>query len=740
MSKLKMNIVYFVVLLGGIVALGKMFSTRIMLNTYYLGKIPNDTVITIENRTFEIIKQVQKGKRGNIFADDSKTLLLSTVYIYDIYWNPSKVRNDSNIALFINNLDSLSILLHKINPKWTAKQYADTLKNSLNQYQEAVRKSKSKDSVVSKEGKITKAKWDSRAGILIKRSNINSQATWVRTRDIAPIDSLFKKWQGNSSFRGGFKKDIQEVRRLLKGGYPRTVLGRFYTVSDVKRRDSLAFDRGLEGYYDSLLSGELVDCKQLEVNGNVMVNLPHSKERIPHDGWDITLTLNKDIQRIARNALENQLKNCSAKWGSVVVMEVKTGEIKAIANLNRIGDRYEETSEHTIAESYEPGSTFKLITLLAALEKGVDTSDIVECEAGADGKPRYFSLKHAFAISDNQGLYHAALKKYPNLKEFVKGLKTMPLGKDLHIEIKNAGKMRMETLNKKTNVDYSNITHGYSISLPPIYMLAYYNAIANNGVYVKPRLVKSLSFSNQSPTIYETEIIDKQFCSPRVVKLAQGCLEAVVTEGSGRRGQGKFYQEAVKAGQTNVKPLIAGKTGTAFIYDNEQKKYTNIKNSSFIGYFPAEMPEYTCLVFISETTADASSIAVPVCKEIADKLVTYRKEITDGNQRKNPAEYLPSKSIGFENDISLIYKQLGCKLKIPDNAKLITVFNNGTNLAVSPNNLKTNDLNTLLEGTSARDAVYILEKRGYQTAVFGRGKVKNVSITGNKAKIELTNE
>jgi cell division protein FtsI (penicillin-binding protein 3) len=538
---------------------------------------------------------------------------------------------------------------------------------------------------------------------------------------------LFKDWRG-SAFRGGCQKDRKEVRRQLTGGYPSSVLGTYKKDRGEKQYSY----RGIEGYYDSLLAGEVVNKRILKVN-DVTVRLKENKRISPANGHSIMTSIDNDIQRVTRDALKKRLLiDPMATWGCALVMEVKTGQIKAIVNLNKHQNVCEEMTDHATTESFEPGSTFKLITLLAALESGkADTGMLVKCEKGT------YSLRRAFAISDNEGLYHAAKKGYSNIHAFGEALTKMGLHKDLKIETANAKTPKLTSITKQ-EIDYKNITHGYSINTPPIYMLAYYNAVANNGVYVKPTLIKAIVLPNGKIVKNKADTIQKQLCSPRTIQLAQSCLEAVVTEGTAKKAQDNRYKTGKANNEENIRPLIAGKTGTAFIYDEKSRSYLHgIKNSSFIGYFPAENPKYTCLVFVSRTMLDAGSIAVPVCKEIAEKLNDY-DEILLNKPNDVKKTRTPADASGYGKDMAMIYRELAIDVKsaTSTNNYVTAVRDADSTIVFREKDLKTNLLQSIRKAT-AKDAAHILEKHGFKVQIRGVGKVNDVLIRGKLAIVLL---
>ena len=370
---------------------------------------------------------------------------------------------------------------------------------------------------------------------------------------------------------------------------------------------------------------------------------------------------------------------------------------------------------------------------LQALMAICSAGDLVDCEKGV------FSLGRAFEISDNDGLYNAARIAYNDkMDDFYKGLEKMGLQEDLDIEVANAKTpiLRSKTL---TRADFKNVTHGYSVAVPPIYMLAYYNAIANHGVYVRPRLIKAIQSPEGKIEMTNPVVVKEKICSQKTIEKVRGCLERVVMYGTARRIRDDNYFNQLKDSTIQARPLIAGKTGTAFIYDEKTRQYSNVKNSSFIGYFPADNPKYTCMVLIKGTTLDAGYVSAPACKVIAEKLVTNLNEFDINNKRN--IYNVPTCRVGYFQDLALIYDQLGIKADYKGKNDYVMVERSedktGSVLFVP---VAQGQQIPSMRGMTAKDAAYLLKKKGYQVCLKGRGKVSTISISGKTANVYLTND
>jgi cell division protein FtsI (penicillin-binding protein 3) len=415
------------------------------------------------------------------------------------------------------------------------------------------------------------------------------------------------------------------------------------------------------------------------------------------------------LQDVAENALMKQLISHDAKKGTVVLMEVETGEIKALANLvlNERDKTYNETYNLAVGEAFEPGSTFKIASLMVAMEDGtLDKVDSVEIGDGwtmFHGKTMkdshlidedgWLTPEECLVFSSNVGISRIIYDNYTGRAwDFYNGLTDMfPMeatGIEIHGE-PNPG------IKNPDNRNWSMVTLpwmsiGYEMTITPLQMLTFYNAIANDGVMVKPQLVKYISEAGRMTETFEPEVIKKSICSEKTLKMARQYLEGVVEWGTARNIKNDIYK-------------IAGKTGTAKV--NENGVYIPKYNASFAGYFPASNPKYSCIVVIYQPNDGhyyATQVAAPVFKEIAD--IVYATEINIHPEKKRDEHLLiadgkrvsrPTTNV----DSTLSYAEFMKKKTIPD-----------------------------VKGMSASDAIYLLENMGLTVRVKGRGLVKKQSL------------
>jgi cell division protein FtsI (penicillin-binding protein 3) len=425
------------------------------------------------------------------------------------------------------------------------------------------------------------------------------------------------------------------------------------------------------------------------------------------DGYDIISTIDVYIQDIAHHALLKQLQLYNADHGCVVVMETKTGKIKAISNLGKSKDSsYYETENYAIRESHEPGSTYKLADLMALLDdKKVDTSAVYDSHGGIitysgkkvrdshDGGYGKISLARGFEVSSNTVLVQAVYNNYKNNpKQFVNHLNEYGLNKQLGLSIKGEGYPYVPQPGDKhwSAISLPWMAFGYGVSITPLQTLTYYNSVANNGVMVKPQFVSEIREWNKVIKKFNTEVINPKVCSQETLLKLKAILENVVKKGTGSKLYSKDFS-------------MAGKTGTA--QANYAKNGGSEKHyiSSFVGYFPADQPKYSCIVVVhnpdsSKNNYYGADVAGPVFKRIAQKIFT---DVPSTNAIKN----LNKKSAVQEKNYAMFDEK------------------SNQNLTVIPN----------VKGMAGMDAVALLENLDIKVKVIGIGKVKKQSLKPGEA-------
>lgn len=514
---------------------------------------------------------------------------------------------------------------------------------------------------------------------------------------------------------------------------------------------------GLEGAFDSVLVG--VSGKRLmqRIAGDVWRPINDENEVEPKDGSDLYTTIDVNIQDVAEHALLKTLVKNNASHGCAVLMEVKTGEIKAIANLTRNkkdSSQYSESYNYAIGYPTEPGSTFKLASLLALIDEyGVSLDEIVNV---GNGECMYFDRKmkdsHApktntltvqqiFETSSNVGVSKLITKYFSkNPQLFVNKLNAFHLNEKLGLSIPGEGVPRVKQTKDKdwygTTLPWMSI--GYESLITPLQTLTLYNSIANNGKMVKPRFVKEIKRNSKVEKKFETEVVSEQVVKPETVAKARQMMEGVVQSGTGKGLNITAFKVGGKTGTAQIAKIGAktekGKSAYGEVGDRTYQ-------ASFVGYFPAENPLYTCIVIINSPSNGiyyGGLVAGPVFKEISEKVysssVDFIQPVNAGEKlitnvpatikTKNNELLSVCKSFSIPNQSyadknQYVSKQQNDSLKI---TLIATNLEQYLKKGIVPN----------LQGLSAKDVLFLLENNGLQVKIFGIGTVKTQSVEAGK--------
>ena len=498
--------------------------------------------------------------------------------------------------------------------------------------------------------------------------------------------------------RGGIIVDPQTVRVHPIGQIAERTIG-----YDKLNEEGIRKQVGIEGAFGKYLNGKDGKILKQKIAKGQWKPIRDVNEVDPQDGYDVISSIDVFIQDIAHHALLKQLQEYKAEHGCVVVMETKTGQIKAISNLGKdpISGNYYETENYAIKEAHEPGSTFKLVDLIALLDdKKVDTSKVYDSKGGViiirgdkvrdshEGGYGKISLAKGFEVSSNTVMVQAVYENYRNNpKQFVDRIDRMGLNKPLGLPIQGEGKPKIPQPTDKTwsATSLPWMAFGYGVAVTPLQTLTLYNAIANNGEMVKPQFVSEIKEWNKTIKKYDKEVINPKICSDETIKKVKAVMQNVVKRGTAK---GLYSKDFSMAGKTGTAAAGYGKNG------GSDKYYI----SSFVGYFPAENPKYSCIVVVHKPDASKNNyygadVAGPVFKRIAQKIFT---DAPSTNEIKN----IDQKIAIQENN----YKEHDPKAREVKNT--------------IPN----------LKGMSGMDAVAILGNLGIKVKVKGIGKVKSQSI------------
>ena len=488
---------------------------------------------------------------------------------------------------------------------------------------------------------------------------------------------------------------------------------------------------GVEGAFDKDLAGKNgVAVKQRLTGGDwIIVDGPNSVES--SDGNDVVTTLDLDLQDVATSALRNQLRKNDADHGCAVLMEVATGNIKAIANLGLQSDGdYHETYNYAIGESTEPGSTFKLPSLMAAIEDGViDTSDIVDTGNGTvkfydqiirDTKEHgRLTVKQVFEESSNVGTSKLIYEHYKNNpKDFVNRLYAMRLNKTLDIQLKGEGEPLIRYPGDKlwSGLTLPMMSHGYEVQLTPLQILTFYNAVANDGKMMRPLFVSAIIRNGRVLKSYEPEVIINSIASRSTIRKAKKMMEGVVERGTATNLRNPNYK-------------IAGKTGTAQIARDKFGYKTGGRKSysaSFVGYFPAENPLYSCIVVVNSPSNGVyfgNVVAGTVFKEISDKVYAtrfFRDYKPENKEDIKPSA--PDAGNGFRADINEVLKNLDVRYRRTADDDWVATHESGDTVRLAGVKIQ-QGLVPDVRGMSLRDAIYLLENTGLRVRYSGKGRV-----------------
>ncbi len=650
-----------------------------------------------------------EASRGNIFSSDG-CLLATSVPIFELRMDV--ISEPVSNKIFYEKLDSLSLRLDQTFSHRSKNEWRASLKNARN----------------SKERYF-----------LIARKVNYSTLKEVRT---FPIFKMGK-------YKGGLIV-LQQSRREL----PFKNLAQRTIGYDRKSNKPL----GIEGAFNKDLQG--VSGKRLmqKIAGGVYKPINQDNEIEPQDGNDVITTLDANIQDVAHHALEKQLRAQNAHHGCAILMEVKTGAIKAMVNLSRVDSgSYAETFNYAIGEGTEPGSTFKLASIMAAVEDGyTDLDEIVDTEGGRktyaggyvmkdshDGGYGKITVKQVFEKSSNVGTSNIIMKYYKKQpQKFIDRLYSFGIHKPLGIALPGEATPYIKDTKSKlwSGLSLPLMSIGYEEKLTPLQTLNFYNTVANNGKMMRPQFVREIRAKGQLIKSFPPEVINPAICSQSTIDKAREMMEGVVKNGTATFLRTAPYQIAAKTGTAQI---ALGNKG----YTQDGKK---TYMASLCGYFPAKDPLYSIIIVVSAPSKAAyygNEVAGPVFREIADKVYSNSKEIHKPLQvdTARAIVHVPFVKSGKKSDVQVIAKVLSLKTAITDeNANYVWAQINKETFQLKGLATKESEVPQLV-GMGLRDALTILENQKITVKVIGRGVIKKQSLAagtrvmkGAKITIELS--
>ncbi len=676
---LRVSVIYIIIAIVSVLILNQIWYLQFAKGSTWREKANKITYKT----------EVVKATRGNICDEDGAPIITS-VKLYDIAID-TKYLSDSVYNLYV---DSLARDLYTYFPK-----------KSYNFYRERLKKGHKKGN-----------------RRLILQRNINYEEL-----KIVKEFSMFKL----GYMKGGLIAIPKQKRHKIYNEMAKRTLGYVSEKSGDKQSKEKKLI-GIEGFYNDYLKGVEGKRHVQKIGGGKYIPVNFDKHLKPRNGMDVITTIDVNVQDAAESSLRKQVEEQEADFGCAIVMEVKTGYIKAIANIGKYKGKYIEDYNYAIGRKMSPGSTFKTATFLAALEDGKisDFNDMYNTTK--KGFMRFhnrtlkddhgcgtISLGKVLEQSSNIGTALLVNKYYKdNPQEYLDRIRKFHLMDKTGIDIYGEPKPLIRTLDSKywSKVSLTWLSFGYESELTPLQILTFYNAIANGGKMMKPQLVQRIESEGKVIESFDPKVIDEAIASKSNIDSIKVLLENVVKRGTARNLKDAPY-------------TIAGKTGTAIV-DPSAKKFPNHR-ASFAGYFPAEDPQYSIIVVINRPRKGSiygNRAAGNVFKAIGNKI--YAKHINippkdnyaSDSIKTNPPTYV----IGNSQDVANAYESIGYKASKPQSEWIISLPESDTvsfkKRAINPTTIPD------FKGMNLKDAVYIAEKMGLKFKIVGKGKITKQSI------------
>ena len=690
------SVIAIVMSLIALAVLGKTIYTMTAKRSYWM------EVASLQKKDSVKVKPT----RGNILSCDGQ-LMASSLPEFKVYMDFNALKEAGNDTAFVDSIAYISKGLNNIFPEKSASEFKKHLMEGFHK--------------MSKHWPI----WD-------ERIDYN---TFKEIQSL-PIFHL-------SKFKSGFHWDEFNARRRPFGSLAQRTVGDMFGAKDTARC-------GLELSYDSLLRGTDGIIHRRKVR-NKFLNITDTP---PIDGADIVTTIDVSMQDLAERALIDELKEVNGNVGVAIVMEVATGDVKAIVNMDKCEDgEYREVKNHAVSDLLEPGSVFKTASIMTILDDGlVDTTYTVETGGGVwnmygrDMKDHNWrrggygtlTLPWTLKYSSNVGVSRIIdLHYHKNPEKFIEGIYRLGLATDFHIPIAGYSPAKIRMPHKNSHGQYDNwnatalpwMSIGYETQVPPISTLTFYNAIANGGKMMKPRFVKQIIKNGEVVYNNPPQVIKEHIAKESTIKEITRILTEVVSEGLGKKaGSDKF--------------LVAGKTGTAQMSKGALGYKAGGTNYllSFAGFFPADKPRYSCIVCIQKTGLPASGggMSGVVFHHIAEGIMAQDLKLNVQDARDKESILIPSAKTGNLLATDYVLNMLGFNVingwggAYPfGNPIWGTINQDGNKLIFKEEKINRVNLVPDVKGMGARDAVYLLEKHGIKTIVVGRGRVIEQSIAPN---------
>ena len=675
----------------------------IIIKVAYIATVKRDYWMDVASRLVRDSVDV-KPVRGNILSCDGR-LMASSLPEFRMFmdFKAGGDENEQRDSLWEASVDSICMGLHEIFPTKSAAEFKKHLEEG-------------------------RAKGSRHWPVWRKRVSYN---TFSEVK-LLPVFRL-------SANKGGFHYEKFNARQRPFGSLAKRTIGDLFGAKDTAQF-------GLELAYDSILRGKNGKISRQKVRSEFL----DITIQDPVNGADIVTTIDVNIQDLAERSLVDELKLINGNVGVAVVMEVKTGDIKAIVNMTKCADgEYYEIKNSAVSDLLEPGSVFKTASLMVALDDGVvDTTYTVDTGSGIwdmygakmrdhnwhRGGYQVLTLPQTLEYSSNIGVSRIIDKYYgKNPEKFVQGLDRIGIREDLKLPIVGYAPPRIRMPKKNKRGQYTNwsktalpwMSIGYETQVPPISTLTFYNAIANGGTMMRPRFVKAVMKDGQIIKEFPPEVVKQSICKEKTLREITTILEHVVSQGLGK-----------KAGSPSFK--VAGKTGTAQISKGLAGYKSGTMNYllSFVGFFPADAPRYSCIVCIQRPGLPASSgFSALVFHNIAEGIMAQSLKLDVADARDSLSVLVPDVKNGDLAAADYVLKCLGVNARKNWNWQQAagrpvwgTAANSRTGVTLTSTAAQAKNTVPDVTGMGARDAVYALESRGVRVRLQGRGKVKTQSL------------
>jgi cell division protein FtsI (penicillin-binding protein 3) len=633
-------------------------------------------------------RAVKKYPRRGEVLDRNYTPLITSVSFFDIHMDPTVVDQE----IFDKEIGALCEGLNKVFPETSARDF---------------------------ENYIRKGRARGRRYITIKLKATNEQRH--RLEEL-PIFNLGRN-------KGGLiDTDETILRKRPHGEILKRTLGYYQNNGNSKE-----LRVGIEGAFNEILAGEPGEEVEQRISSGWKKTGKMIRE--PIEGADLITSIDMEIQEVAHSELYRQLKNQGAKSGCVIVMDVKTGFVRAVSNLQMASDgEYYELYNHAIGTKEVPGSTFKLASLMAALE---DQKITLDDTVNAVGEYQFYNLKltdsnpygygritirRAFELSSNviARVINNAYRREPQV--FIDRLRTFGIGDSLGIDLQGEPRPTLYSPGTKqwSGISLPWMSIGYEVQQTPLQTLAFYNAVANNGTLVRPQFVEHIRRGQRIVKSYKPIVLRPKICSDKTLRLMQECLKGVVKRGTGSALKSALFD-------------IAGKTGTAVV-QNADGRYGEEGNktyqASFVGYFPADEPLYSCIVVVAAPSKDiyGATVSGTVFSAIANKVysnsLNYHKAINEEKERIKDAPLIKDGNI---NDLLVVLKRLHLPYQMDAYSEWSRVRVSESHISIVPRKISSTTVPSVT-GLTAKDAVYLIERLGMHVYIRGSGKVVKQTI------------